>query len=306
VYFTSATIVSSAVLFRGFGSSNPTVIGTVCLGFLGTNLFLRTLTEVICGGVILLQLAKTADKISDAQQLSSGLNDVKELAEVEKGEDEPGADAIRGALSIRRYSTVRRPSRATNVDPSLTGSPIPLKNRRKSRKDGHFFDLPPDFGRRESTIREVPAEEESRSSVQFDPSAPVTHIYPPRRTSSPDKYRLGDNLEEVDYSRTQAHNPLSPVAAPDFLSAPPTPRYPIPKRANVQKTYSFGRSGKSAGKTAGLTEEETMGLVLAGQNEAGASDRDTDSPHHTEHSEESDFEAEESRGGRRGKPYEMF
>jgi hypothetical protein len=265
------------------------------------------LTKVICGGVILLQLAKTADKISDAQQLSSDLNDVKELAEVEKAEDEPGADAIRGALSIRRYSTVRRPSRATNVDPSLTGSPIPLKNRRPgSRKDGHFFDLPHDFGRRESTIREVPAEDESRSSVQFDPTAPVTHIYPPRRTSSPEKYGLEDNVEEVDYSRTQIHNPLSPVAAPDFLSAPPTPRYPTPKRANVQKTFSFGRSGKSPGKTVGLTEEETMGLVLAGQNEAGASDRDTDSPQHTEHSEESDFEAEESSGRRMGKSYEMF
>jgi hypothetical protein len=36
VFFTSMTIVSSAVLFRGFGSSNPTIIITVCLGFLGT------------------------------------------------------------------------------------------------------------------------------------------------------------------------------------------------------------------------------------------------------------------------------
>ena len=265
------------------------------------------LIEVICGGVILLQLAKTADKISDAKQLSSDLNDVKELAEVEKGEDEPGADAIRGALSIRRYSSVRRPALATNVDPSITGSPIALQTRRRgnSRKDGHFFDLPPDFSRRESTIREVPSEDEPRSSVQFDPTAPVTHIYPPRNPTSPDKYAPEDNVEEADYLRTQAHNPLSPVATPDFLSAPPTPRYPISKRSAVQKTFSFGRAGKSAGRTK-LTEEETMGLVTAGQNEAGASDRDIESPHRTEHSEESDFEAEESRGRRFGKSQEMF
>jgi hypothetical protein len=264
------------------------------------------LTEVICGGVILLQLAKTADKISDAQQLSSDLNDVKELAEVEKAEDEPGADAIRGALSIRRYSTVRRPSRSTNVDPSLTGSPIPLKNRRRgSRKDGHFFDLPSDFGRRESTIREVPAEEEPRSSVQFNPAAPVTHIYPPRTAQSPEKYNLEDRVEEVDHSGQQTHNPLSPVPTPDFLSAPPTPRYPIPKRANVQKTFSFGRAAKSPGRTV-LTEEETMGLVKAGQNEGTMCDKDSESPHQTEHSEESDFEADEPRGRSKGGPYEMF
>lgn len=266
---------------------------------------MTVLIQVICGGVILLQLAKTADKISDAQQLASGLNDVKELAEVEKGEDEPGADAIRGALSIRRYSTVRRPSRAPNADPSSTGAPIPMKSfRRGSRNDGHFFNLPADFGRRESTIREVPAEEEPRSSIQFDPTAPVTHIYPPRKTS-PQKYQLEDNVEEVDYSRTQIHNPLSPVPTPDFLSAPPTPRYPIPNRASVQKTFSFGRAGKSPRRT-GLTEEETMGLVVAGQNEAGASDRDTDSPNHTEQSEESDFESEEQRRRSLGKSYEMF
>ena len=176
--------------------------------------------------------------------------------------------------------------------------------RQGSRNDGRFFNIPPDFGRRESTIREVPSEEEPRSSVQFDPTAPVTHIYPLRKTS-PDKYRLEDNVAEIDYSRTQVHNPLSPVATPDFLSAPPTPRYPIPKRAPVQKTFSFGRAGRSPGRT-GLTEEETIGLVVAGQNEAGASDRDTDSPNHTERSEESDFESEEHRGRPMERSYEMF
>jgi len=110
-----------------------------------------------------LQLAKAADKVSDAAQLSSDLNDVKAITDVEKSEDEPGADAIRGALSIRRFSTVRRAGRATSVD---TGGAIPLPNWRRGR-DGHS-----EWTRRESTIREVPSEEERKSSIHFDPKKP--------------------------------------------------------------------------------------------------------------------------------------
>lgn len=267
VYFTSATIVSSAILFRGFGSSNPTVIVTVCLGFL-----------VICGGVILLQLSKAANKVSDTAQLTGDLNDVKAVVDVEKAEEDPGADAIRGALNIRRFSTVRRTSRATNVDAGLTES-INLQNRsmrrqdRENRKDGHFFNVPQEWTRRESTIREVPAEEE-RSSVQFDPSAPVTHIYPPQGSSS-GKIDTEDHVEEVDLSRGEVHNPLSPVPVPSFLSAPPTPRYHETLRRGVQKQFSFGRAGRKR-----LTEEETIGLVESGKREGGMSaenDRDSES-----------------------------
>src|SRR5208282_3265464 len=112
---------------------------------------------VICGGVILLQLAKAADKVSDATQLSSDLNDVKAITDVEKSEDDPGADAIRGALSIRRFSTVRRPSRATNVDTTAGSVNLP---KWRNRKDGRFFNnLPSDWSLRDSTIREVPVEE---------------------------------------------------------------------------------------------------------------------------------------------------
>jgi hypothetical protein len=162
--------------------------------------------------------------------------------------------------------------------------------------------VPSDWTRRE-TIREVPAEEEDmrKSSVQFDPTAPVTHIYPPR----PEKFGPEDEFEEGDLSRS--HNPLSPVPAPEFISAPPTPRYNIGKRGGIQKQFSFGKVGRKQ-----LTEEETVGLVEAGRNEGAMSDRESGSHHseeHSEHSEESDFEtgrgpSTSGRGTHR--PYDMF
>lgn len=224
----------------------------------------------------MLQLAKAADKVSDAAQLSSDLNDVKAVTDIENAEDDPGADAIRGALSIRRFSTVRRSGRATNVD--TTGNAVPLPNWRR-RRDGNS-----EWGRRESTIREVPSEEERKSSVHFDPTAPVTHIYPPRRLNF-DKPGGDDHIDEVDMSRS--HNPLSPVATQDFLSAPPTPRYNVASHLGLQKQFSFGRTGRRH-----LTEEETMGLVAAGRREGIEEDNDEEESGipQSEHSEDSECE----------------
>lgn len=199
------------------------------------------------------------------------------MTDVEKAEDDPGADAIRGALSIRRFSTVRRTGRTTSVD--TTGNAIPLPSWRRGR-DGHS-----EWSRRESTIREVPSEEERKSSVHFDPTAPVTHIYPPRRLSF-DKIREDDYVEELDMSRS--HNPLSPVTTPDFLSAPPTPRYNVASRSGLQKQFSFGRTGRKH-----LTEEETIGLVEAGKHEGMEEEdhheRESNTPQ-SEHSEDIEFE----------------
>lgn len=228
--------------------------------------------------MILLQLAKAADKVSDAQQLSSDLNDVKAVTDVEKQEDDPGADAIRGALNIRRFSTLRKSGRASKVDATGAAPAIRLQSqiwKRDVQKDGHFINVPSEWAamQRESTIREVPAEEEGRSSVQFDPTAPVTYIYPPRR-QNPEE-REYESQEMVDYPtrRGSHHMPLSPDEPPDFLSAPPTPRYTIPKRQHLEKQFSFGR-GKGRKN---LTEEETIGLVQAGRNEAGGSNDERDS-----------------------------
>ncbi|KAF2402408.1 DUF803-domain-containing protein [Trichodelitschia bisporula] len=90
VFFTSATIVSSAVLFRGFKGS-PMQIITVVLGFLQ-----------ICSGVVLLQLSKSAKDVPDAAVFSGDLDQVRTVAEQEEPEYEPRADTIRGGGSILR------------------------------------------------------------------------------------------------------------------------------------------------------------------------------------------------------------
>lgn len=96
VYFTSTTIITSAVLFQGF-KGTPTSIVTVVMGFL-----------TICSGVVLLQLSKSAKDVPDTAVFSGDLNQVRTIAEQEQAETEPKADAIRGAAAlVRRFSTTR-------------------------------------------------------------------------------------------------------------------------------------------------------------------------------------------------------
>jgi hypothetical protein len=97
VFFTSSTIITSAILFRGF-KGTPTSIITVVMGFF-----------VICAGVVLLQLSKSAKDVPDAAVFSGDLDQVRTIAEQAQPESEPKADAIRGAAAIvRRFSVTRQ------------------------------------------------------------------------------------------------------------------------------------------------------------------------------------------------------
>lgn len=97
VYFTSTTIITSAVLFQGF-KGTPTSIITVVMGFL-----------VICSGVVLLQLSKSAKDVPDIAVFKGDLDQIQTIAEQEQPETEPQADAIRGAAAIvRRISNARQ------------------------------------------------------------------------------------------------------------------------------------------------------------------------------------------------------
>jgi len=96
VFFTSSTIITSAILFRGFKGSVTSII-TVVMGFF-----------VICAGVVLLQLSKSAKDVPDTAVFSGDLDQVRTIAEQEQPETEPKADAIRGtAAIIRRLSNMR-------------------------------------------------------------------------------------------------------------------------------------------------------------------------------------------------------
>ncbi|KAI0159570.1 DUF803-domain-containing protein [Xylariaceae sp. FL1272] len=96
VYFTSTTIITSAVLFRGFKGTATEII-TVVFGFL-----------TICSGVVLLQLSKSAKDVPDTAVFAGDLNQIHTIAEQEQPETEPKADALRGTAAIlRRISTAR-------------------------------------------------------------------------------------------------------------------------------------------------------------------------------------------------------
>lgn len=89
--------MTSAILFRGF-KGTPTSIVTVVMGFL-----------VICSGVVLLQLSKSAKDVPDTEVFRGDFDQVRIVAEQSEPESEPKADAIRGAAAIiRRISVARR------------------------------------------------------------------------------------------------------------------------------------------------------------------------------------------------------
>ncbi|KXJ86152.1 magnesium transporter NIPA-domain-containing protein [Microdochium bolleyi] len=97
VYFTSTTIITSAILFKGF-KGTPMQIVTVIMGFL-----------TISSGVVLLQLSKSAKDVPDTAVFAGDLDQIQTIAEQEQPETEPKADAIRGAAAIvRRFSTTRQ------------------------------------------------------------------------------------------------------------------------------------------------------------------------------------------------------
>ena len=97
MFFTSSTIVASAVLFQGFKGTVISII-TVVMGFLQ-----------ICAGVVLLQLSKSAKDVPDTAVLNSDLDQIRTVGEQEQPESEPKADAIRGTSALlRRISQSRQ------------------------------------------------------------------------------------------------------------------------------------------------------------------------------------------------------
>ncbi|XWX01049.1 hypothetical protein V2A60_009074 [Cordyceps javanica] len=105
VYFTSTTIITSAVLFQGFKAPAKD-LATIVMGFL-----------VICSGVVLLQLSKSAKDVPDTAVFRGDLDQIQTIAEQEQPETEPKADAIRGTAAIvRRISQARQRMEEREMD----------------------------------------------------------------------------------------------------------------------------------------------------------------------------------------------
>ncbi|KAI9878360.1 MAG: hypothetical protein M1830_001141 [Pleopsidium flavum] len=209
VFFTSSTIVTSAILFRGFRAP-PKSIATVVMGFLQ-----------ICAGVILLQLSKSAKDVPDAAVFSGNLDQVRTVAEQEQPESEPKADAIRGtAAIIRRLSTSRQKLEVAEAkrihEERLKDQMEPIGENEQYEWDG--------LRRRKTTLRE-PAEGLHRRKTLHPPLG-LTHF--PDETG-PEEHRTSHEAGTEDGSfldnvRRRAHSVIHrkhPAAGtPDHHNSP--------------------------------------------------------------------------------------
>lgn len=218
VFFTSTTIITSAVLFRGFHGTGVT-IATVVMGFF-----------VICSGVVLLQLSKSAKDVPDAAIFKGDLDQVREVAEQEASETEPKADAIRGAASIiRRLSTPRRNMEQMEAkrlrEEKLAEHLEPLKENEIAEWDG--------LRRRKTIIGTGPTSSPIVRRKTIHPPLGLTHF--PEEASPDRNYRENraflDTVRErantmfttrnkhddsISVSIDDAQSPVNPVALTDI------------------------------------------------------------------------------------------
>ena len=204
-----------------------------------------------------MQFSKSAKNLKESTILSSDLEDVQAIAANQESEYEPEADAIRGALSIRRLSTLRRPSHRKS---STTHS-----HRIYSTSTGYK-------GPGGTPLYPEPLDIQTRMvSVRFDPSQPATQIYPFDNDSTsntdfhqplPFKHPL-HTLRESQIS--PLHTEESEEADEDWRSStddialnPLTEKQNHPYRTH--RNYSFARPF-SPHRRQTTSEEEHMGLV---------------------------------------------
>ncbi|KAK9776732.1 putative Magnesium transporter NIPA-domain-containing protein [Seiridium cardinale] len=263
VYFTSTTIITSAVLFQGFKGTATSIV-TVVMGFL-----------VICSGVVLLQLSKSAKDVPDTAVFSGDLDQIQTIAEQEQPETEPKADAIRGAAAIvRRISVARQKMEEKELER--------LRQEKESQRlETVSEDGQPQFEwdglrrRRTTLMSQRSRATTSPNPFTHPPSIPFT---PPPKTPHPP---LGmshfPSEEEIEDERNQQSSPglLSSIAGtirsrartvilpghPDFRDGSNDPKVQSPMHP-VQLTNIAVPSQKMSGDESsyGVTREHVYGL----------------------------------------------
>ncbi|KAG5518490.1 hypothetical protein PMAC_002886 [Pneumocystis sp. 'macacae'] len=113
-YFTTCTIISTAILYKGFNGT-PIAVATVFLGFL-----------TIVGGVLLLQFSIGADNTSDTDMLSADLSNVQKAADAETDADvlDPGPAAIRGTFTFKQMERKFSQSSSNNFIKRISYSSV--------------------------------------------------------------------------------------------------------------------------------------------------------------------------------------
>ncbi|ODM20517.1 hypothetical protein SI65_03570 [Aspergillus cristatus] len=289
VFFTTCTIVTSAVLFQGFQGTGKE-IATVVMGFLQ-----------ICAGVVLLQLSKSAKDVPDAAVFKGDLDQVREVATQEESETEPKADSIRGAAAIvRQLSSTRRKGEEEEVRRYL-------RERNEDLKPlGENETVEWDGLRRRKTVLGDARSHTSGSAKSSLPPLGMSH-FPEEQGQDTDR----PNRSFIDGIRSRASSLLHPQWRPinddqsaldeksyhgtmppdttDFAYArSPTPQTtPQPVYSGGKRQFSFNivlnrlksrpsspahgilrATPTSAEKEAlkNATEEERLGLVLGGDS----------------------------------------
>ncbi|KAG5753254.1 hypothetical protein H9Q72_005396 [Fusarium xylarioides] len=182
VYFTSTTIITSAILFQGFKGTAQSIV-TVVLGFL-----------TICSGVVLLQLSKSAKDVPDAAVFSGDLDQIQTIAEQEQPESEPKADAIRGAAAIVRQISQRRLRMEAEELKRLHEEKIMMDTMDPIREDGQQPEWEWDGLRRRRTMTfRTGTISSSRAGSVTSPPPPMPPVSPrfAVRPSSPRHPPLG-------------------------------------------------------------------------------------------------------------------
>jgi len=272
VYFTSATIVSSAVLFRGF-KGTPIQILTVVLGFLQ-----------ICTGVVLLQLSKSAKDVPDTAVFKGDLDQVRTVAEQEEPEYEPRADTMRGAGAIIRSISKARQSRqfeeAKKLQEEHHMSMQPIGENEQFEFDGI---------RRRRTIIGQPG---ARGSIRYNPSplhqetlnsqSPVNSNFVRRKSIHPPlgMSRFPDEDERQEEEMHPGFLDHFRRKRPGSKALPPTPRSGTPRNDFPLSPVKTDTSTIVSRDSSGTPREHIYGLSANLQKEEDTSYQPTTSHIH--------------------------
>jgi hypothetical protein len=246
VYFTSSTIITSAILFRGFKGTVTSII-TVVMGFF-----------VICAGVVLLQLSKSAKDVPDTAVFAGDLDQLRTIAEQEQPESEPKADAIRGAAAIvRRFSTARQKweldeikrlhqEKQQDLQPVAEGEHIEWDGLRRRRTT---YGTNPSI-RSRGNITPFPAFETTVQTPQQHPPLGMSH-FPSDSSEDSDHDEERPNTAGLGSSffgsiRTRARSVIGPSghgSRSGNQQNPQSPMHPVPLTEIAIPAYKTGTDG---------------------------------------------------------------
>ncbi|KAF9116265.1 hypothetical protein BGX27_003858 [Mortierella sp. AM989] len=201
VFFTSATLAASVILFQGF-SASPSSIMTVVMGFL-----------VICAGVVLLQTSKVHAHSEAIKKSKSSLDlpiDDDELDHIladEKNDLEPGPIGVRAVPFDSIRQMVRASTMPINVSPQVPSTTPSAQGNNNHRGFFNRFSHQSDQNAR-STLQDVVVHQPEESGNTSDAQSPEKGQKPMALipiTERGDKEEINEKDEPIE---KESHHPV--------------------------------------------------------------------------------------------------